>query len=108
MPNTSPSRYKQDNVSGIASNTFLYLDLEFIWNADRELEYQVHRKPNQKPKYLNKGKNNVNVTFNKITSSICSRLAKLTSITKKNDQMKTDERYQGHYKALSKSRLAPT
>ena len=29
-------------------------DLEFFWNADRELELQVHRKANQKLKYLNK------------------------------------------------------
>ena len=42
MPNTSPLRDKEDNVSEIATNTFPYLNLEFLWNAYRELEYQVH------------------------------------------------------------------
>ena len=45
MPNVNPSRDKQYNVSEIASNTLPYLDLEFVWNADRELEYQFHQKP---------------------------------------------------------------
>ena len=34
MPNTSPSRDKQDYVSEIATNAFPYLDLEFLWNAN--------------------------------------------------------------------------
>ena len=89
---TSPSRYKQDYVSEITTNTFPYLDLEFLWNADGELEYQVHRKPNQQLKYLNKVSTRTNATFNAIPSGIFYRLAKLTSRTKKNAQMKIDER----------------
>ena len=54
MPNAILSRDKQDNVSEISTNTFPYLDLDFFWNADRELEYQVHHKQNHKPKYVNK------------------------------------------------------
>ena len=107
MPDTSPSKDKQDYVSEIARNTFPYLDFEFLWNDDGTLEYQVHWKPNQQLKYLNKGSTYTNTTFNAIPSSIFYRLAKLTSRTKKNDQMKIDERYQGHVKALSKARLAP-
>ena len=38
MPNTIPSRNKQDNVQEIVSNNFPYLDLEFLWNSDGELE----------------------------------------------------------------------
>ena len=53
MPNTTPLIYKQDNVLEIASNTFPYLNFEFFWNAEGELEYQVNQKPNQKLKYLN-------------------------------------------------------
>ena len=78
MPNTIPSRDKQHYVSEIATNTFPYLDLEFLWNADGELEYQVHRKPNQQLKYLNKGSTHRNETFNAIPSGIFYRLAKLT------------------------------
>ena len=107
MPKASPLRDKQDNISEIASNNFLYLYLEFIWHADGELEYQVHQKPNQKTKYLDKGNTHTNKTFNAIPSSIFYKLAKLASRTKKNDQMKTDKRYQGHAKALSKSGMAP-
>ena len=43
MPNTSPLRDKQYNVSKIASNTFPHLDIDFLYNVDRELEYQVHK-----------------------------------------------------------------
>ena len=107
MPDTSPSKNKQDYVSEIATNTFPYLDLEFLWNADGVLEYQVHRKPNHQLTYINKGSTHTNASFNAIMSGIFYRLAKLTSRTKKNAEMKIDERYQGHAKALSKAGLAP-
>ena len=103
--NPSPSRDKQDNVSEISLNTFYYLDLEFLCNADGELEYQVHLKSNQKLKYLNKRSTHTNATFNAIPSGIFYRLAKITSRTNNNAQMKIDETYQGHTKALSKSGL---
>ena len=77
MPNVSPPRDKQDNVLEIASDTFLYLDLEFIWNADRELEYQVHQKPNKKLKYLNKGSNHTNATLKKSQAASFTGLQKL-------------------------------
>ena len=81
--------------------------LSFVWNADGESEYQFHRKPNQTLKYLNKGSTHINATFNAIPSGIFYRLAKLTSRTKKNTQMKIYEIYQGHAKSLSKAGLAP-
>ena len=43
IPDTSPSKDKQDYVSEIVTNTFPYLDLEFLLNADEALEYQVHQ-----------------------------------------------------------------
>ena len=105
IPNASPSRDKQDNVSEIASNTFPYQDIEFFWNTQWELEYQVHQKPNQKLKYLNKVSTHTNAMCNAIPSGIFNRLANITSRTNKNVQIKMDERYQGHVKALSKSGL---
>ena len=42
-----------------------------------------------------------------IPSGIFYRLVKLTSRTKKNSQMKIDEIYKGHAKALSKAGLDP-
>ena len=107
MPNASPSRDKQENTSEIESNTFPYLNFEFLWNADGELEYQVHQKPYQKLKYMNKGSTHTNAMFNAIPSGIFYRLAKLTSIMKKNAQTKIDEWYVGHHKALSKAELDP-
>ena len=107
MTNASLYRDQQYKVSEIASNTFPYLDIELLWKADRELKYQVHRKPNQKLKYLNKGSTHTNEMFNAIPSRIFYRLAKLTSITKNNASMKIDERYQVHAKALSKYELDP-
>ena len=83
MPNTSLSRDKQDYILEIATNTFPYLDLEFLWNTDGELEYQVHQKPNQQLKYLNKGSTHTNATFDAIPSGTFYRLAKITSRTKK-------------------------
>ena len=43
MLNAIPSRNKQDNVSDIATKNLPYLNLEFFWNADGKLEFQVHR-----------------------------------------------------------------
>ena len=44
-PKTRPFINKQDEVSEFTKHAFPYFDLEFFWNDDRELEYQVHRKP---------------------------------------------------------------
>ena len=83
IPNPIPLRKKQDNISDIATNTFPYLNLEFFWNADRELEFQVYRKTKQKLKYMNKGITHTNATLKKTPTGIFNRLAKLTSRTKK-------------------------
>ena len=107
MQCASLSRDKQDNVSETTSKTFPYLDLEFLWNTDGKLEYQVHQKPNQKLKYLNKVSTHTNSSFNAIPSGIFYRIVKLASITNKNAQMNVDERYHVHTNALSKSGLAP-
>ena len=64
-------------------------------------------KNKSKLKYLNKGITHTNGTFNSIPSGIFNRLAKLTSRTKKNSQIRIDEEYQGHAKALTKYSLAP-
>ena len=76
----------------ITRDTFRYLDLEFSWNADRELEFQIHRKENQKFKYLNKRSTHINATFNGILSGNINGLAKLTSRTKKSAQMRIDKK----------------
>ena len=43
MTNTILPGNNEDNISEITTNNFSYLDLEFFWNADGELEFQTHR-----------------------------------------------------------------
>ena len=56
---------------------------------------------------MNKGSTHTNAMFNAIPSGIFYRIAKLNPRTNKNAQIKMDERYQGHIKALSKAGLDP-
>ena len=77
MPNASPSINKQDILLDIETNTFPYLDIELFRNSEVELELQVHRKTNQKPKYPNKGSTHTNTAFNATPSGIFNRLAKI-------------------------------
>ena len=60
-----------------------------------------------KIKHINKGSTHTNETLNTITIGIFNRLVKLTSRTKKNAQIRIDEKYQGQAKALIKYNLAP-
>ena len=54
---------------------------------------------------MNKGSTHTNAIFNVIPGGIFYRIAKLTSRTNMNAQMKIDDGYQGNSKALSKSGL---
>ena len=71
------------------------------------MKFQVHRKENQKLKYLNKVSTHTKATFNEIPSRIFKRILRITSRAKKNAQMRIDENYQGYANALTKSDLAP-
>ena len=104
MPNAIPSRKKQDKLSEIATNSFPYLDLEFFWNADIEMEFQVNQKTNQKLKYLNKESTHTNAAFNAIPSSILNRLDKIFSRTKKESQIGNRRRILSTFQGVNQSR----
>ena len=91
MTNTILPGNNEDNISEITTNNFFYLDLEFFWNADGELEFQTHREIDKKFKSLNKESTHTNASFNAIPSGIFNRLVKLTSIAKKNAQMRIEK-----------------
>ena len=65
----------------------------------------VHRKKDQKLKYLNKGSSHPNSCFRAIPYGVFLRLCKLTSQTKANLGRRIDELYPDHALALRKARL---
>ena len=71
------------------------------WNF-KSIERQI-----EKLKYLNKQSAHTNANFNTIPSCIFKQLAKLTSKTKKNTQMKIDGQYPLYANALIKYVLDP-
>ena len=57
------SRQKYHYVSECTVNAFLFLDLEMFWNESSKLEFRVHKKPNQKLKYLRTDSTHIPSTF---------------------------------------------
>ena len=80
----------------------LTLILNFFGTLTEHWNFKYIGNRIKKLKYLNKGSTHTNAKFNAIPSGIFYRLVNLTSRTKKNAQMKIDERYQGHAKGLIK------
>ena len=81
--------------------------MEIYWNNAKELKFQVHRKPNQKLKYLNSNSTHFPSTFKAIPSGVLKRLGKLTSKNKKLENTKIDKIYPLHCQALKTAGLAP-
>ena len=86
---------------------FPYLDMEFYWSGG-DLLFQVHMKPNQQVKYLNQGSAHRKDVFKAIPSGVMGRLAKLTSRTEENGDVRMDVLYPEHATDLSMSDLAPS
>ena len=76
-----------------------------FWNENNNLQFMVHRKKDQKLKYLNKGSSHPNSCFCAIPYGVFLRLCKLTSQTKANLGRRIDELYPDHALALCKARL---
>ena len=62
-------------MDDIKTNKFLYLDMQFFWNENSELEMKVYRKPNQCLKYLEMKSTHAPYTFAMIPHSIFRCLA---------------------------------
>ena len=99
-PDISPKEMKKNKVTIQKGKTFPYLDMELIWSKEGNLQFQVHLKPNQQLKYLNKGSVHTNACFKAIPGGVYTRLAKLTTITDENRNKRLDELYPEHFKAL--------
>ena len=105
---TCPTTEYNNKVSVERSNAFPYLDMELVWSKQAELNFQVHLKPNQQLKYLNKGSAHTKACFRAIPAGVCHRLAKLTTITDDNCDKPLDEIYPHHFSALKKADLLST
>ena len=79
---------------------FPYLDMELYWHSDNSLKFQVHLKPNQQLKYLNKGSAHTRACLKAIPYGVLNRLAKLTTTTPQNEHQNIDEIYPQHANAL--------
>ena len=98
---------QKQKLTIINDKYFPYLDMEMYWNLRDELKFQVHMKPNQVLKYLNKDSTHLPTVFKAIPKGILNRLSKLTSISKKLERKTIDEIYPLHTKALQIAGLAP-
>ena len=79
--------------------------MELIWSKEGNLQFQVHLKPNQQVKCLNKGSVHTNACFKAIPDGVYKRLAKPTTVTDENKDKKLDELYPDHFKALKHADL---
>jgi len=78
-----------------------------FWNDDGQLNYRVHLKPNQQLKYLNQGSSHTFACFEAIYKGVSGRLAKLTSRNNDTENVKLNDLYPEHAKALEHANLAP-
>jgi hypothetical protein len=82
---------------------FPFHDMELSWSNEGTLKFGVHLKPNQQLKYLNTGSTHTPGCFKAITTRVCYRLTKLTTINENGAGMKIDKIYPEHFGALSKA-----
>ena len=78
-----------------------------FWLTENYLNFRVHLKPNQQLKYLNKGSTHTEACFAAIPSGVVRRLALLTTRTNESEDIRMDELYPLHAKALRAANLAP-
>ena len=74
-------------------------------NIAGQLQFGVHLKVNQQLKYLNKGSAHTPACFKAISTGVCKRIAKLTTINSSNKDVKISDRYPSHFEALERAGL---
>jgi len=104
-PGGNPAPKIRGKVGLHTANEFPFLDMELSWRKDGNLKFGVHMKPNQQLKYLNAGSAHTPGCFKAITAGVCHRLTRLTSVNEDSANMKLDEIYPEHFKALNKAEL---
>ena len=104
-PGSEKQKENDPRVQINSENAFPFLDTELYWDEDATLPFKVHLKPNQELKYLNMGSAHTPGCFKAITTGVCKRLAKLTTLNDKNKDKKLNELYPIHFKALKEAEL---
>ena len=94
--------------SVIECHSFPLLDMEMSQSSKGNLRFEVHLKPNQQLKYLNKGRCHTTNYFRAFLNGVITRLSKLTSATRHILESKLDTLYPHHAEALRKLDLAPS
>ena len=81
--------------------------MELFWDEfdNNKLAFQIHRKRNQRLKYLNNGSSHTPSTYKAIPQGVCQRLTKLTTVSDDNKDRKLDDIYPDHFEALNKAKL---
>jgi hypothetical protein len=102
-----PERRTIDGVSTFNGQAFPYLDMEMFWNRSGALNFKVHLKDNQRLQYLNRGSTHTRAVFAAIPHGVLGRLARLTSITDETKDLRLDQLYPEHAKALRQARITP-
>ena len=93
IPKESPAQVEKKEA-------FPHLDMELVWSKEGKLQFQVHLKPGQQLKCLNKGSTHTGACFKAIPAGVCQRLAKLTALTDDNKNKSLDEIYPKHHSVL--------
>ena len=77
-----------------------------FWSTESDLNFRAHLKLNQELKYLNKGSTHTEACFVAIPSGVVRRLALLMMRTNELEDIRMDELYPLHAKALWVANLA--
>ena len=101
----STPEMENGRVGSETADRFPFLDMELYWSNEGVLNFGVHLKPNQELKYLNVGSAHTPGCFKAITTGVCHRLTKLTTVDEDSTNMKLDEIYPEHFEALNKADL---
>jgi hypothetical protein len=92
-------------VTVVTTPIFPYLNMELLWHKDDTLHFQVHLKPNQQLKYLNRDSTHTTACFRAIPNGVATRLAKLTTILPSNKNKSMEQLYPKHYEKLRQANL---
>jgi hypothetical protein len=95
-----------EKVTVIEENAFPYLDMQLSWRQDN-LYFSVYSKENQTIKYVNKESCHRQSVFKAVPAGVFTRLGRLTSVTKDNQDTPILDFYPLHREALKKAKLLP-
>ena len=99
------NRQLRKGVKIVGGNSFPYLDLNMNINEEDELNYSVYSKPDNKTKYVNSGSKHTESCLKPMPTGLASRLSRLTTRSKANENQSLLELYLVHHKAPKEAGL---